>query len=105
MASKYHQVEAEIDEAISFQRDQTEPLKITHLASLFNVPYDRLRRRLQGNDSRTTRAPTNSCSRCTRSNAERRQHICYVGSVSKGWRREKDRRCIWVDSKAALFIS
>jgi hypothetical protein len=38
MASKYHQVEAEIDEAISFQKDQTEPLKITHLASLFNVP-------------------------------------------------------------------
>lgn len=59
MAPKYYQVEEEIDEAIGFQRDQTEPLKITHLASLFNVPYGRLRRRLQGNDSRTTRAPTN----------------------------------------------
>jgi hypothetical protein len=59
MVSKYHQVEVEVDEAIRFQRDQTGPLKITHLASLFNVPYDRLRKQLQDNDSRTTRAPTN----------------------------------------------
>jgi hypothetical protein len=59
MASEYQHIEGRIEQAVEFQLEQPEPLKITHLASLSDVPYQRLGRRLRGVDSRSTRAPTN----------------------------------------------
>jgi hypothetical protein len=59
IASEYQQIEERIEQAVEFQVEQSEPPRITHLASLFDVPYQRLGRRLRGVDSRSTRAPTN----------------------------------------------
>ena len=58
MANSYRDEEARIHEAISYA-DKLNLMNITRLASNFNVPYQRLRDRLHGRDSRSTRNPTN----------------------------------------------
>jgi phage baseplate assembly protein W len=59
MTTEYHQIEARIEEAVAYQSELSQSLKITVLATTFGVPYQRLRRRLQGSESRSTRSPTN----------------------------------------------
>jgi hypothetical protein len=59
MASRCQQIEERIEQAVEFQVEQSESPRVTNLASLFDVPYQRLGRRLRGVDSRFTRAPTN----------------------------------------------
>jgi hypothetical protein len=60
MNAEYRQIEARIKRAVAYQSDLgSEPLLITVLATTFDVPYQRLRRRLQGSESRSTRSPTN----------------------------------------------
>jgi len=62
MASEYQQIEERIAEAMDYRshpQNTQNPVKITELATMFNVPYQRLQRRLQGHNSRSTRAPTN----------------------------------------------
>lgn len=60
MTSEYQRIEEAISNAIEFQHSQPEPLKVTHLASLYDVPYQRLTRRLAGGKSKSTRDPTNT---------------------------------------------
>jgi hypothetical protein len=60
MNAEYRQIEARIKRAVAYQSDLgSKPLLITVLATTFDVPYQRLRRRLQGSESRSTRSPTN----------------------------------------------
>jgi hypothetical protein len=60
MNAEYRQIEARIERAVAYQSDLgSKPLPITVLATTFDVPYQRLRRRLQGSESRSTRSPTN----------------------------------------------
>lgn len=60
MTAGYRQIEARIERAVAYQSDLgSEPLPMTVLATTFDVPYQRLRRRLQGSESRSTRSPTN----------------------------------------------
>ena len=59
MASEYHQIEERIAEAMDYRSTTQIPITITKLATMFDVPYQRLKRRLQGRASRSTRPPTN----------------------------------------------
>ena len=59
MTSEYHQSEARIQRAVEHQSTLDKPLPVTKLAAIFNAPYNRLRKRLQGTESRLTRSPTN----------------------------------------------
>ena len=59
MASEYQQIEQRIANAMDYRSHTQIPTTITELATMFNVPYQRLQRRLQGHNSRSTRAPTN----------------------------------------------
>lgn len=59
MTAEYRQIEARIEHAVTYQSELSKPLPITVLATTFEVPYQRLRRRLQGSESRSTRSPTN----------------------------------------------
>ena len=60
MTAEYCQIEARIERAVAYQSDLgSEPLPMTVLATTFDIPYQRLRRRLQGSESRSTRSPTN----------------------------------------------
>jgi hypothetical protein len=59
MTSEYHHSEARIQRAVEHQSTLDKPLPVTKLATIFNAPYNRLRKRLQGTESRSTRSPTN----------------------------------------------
>ena len=59
MGSEYQQIEQRIADAIDHRSQTQISITITELATMFNVPYQRLQRRIQGHNSRSTRAPTN----------------------------------------------
>ena len=59
MTTEYYETEARIKRAVAYQSGLSEPLPVTILANTFDAPYQRLRRRLQGYESRSTRSPTN----------------------------------------------
>jgi hypothetical protein len=58
MPEDYSKVEARIKDAIDAMKREKKP-NISHYARRFNVPYQRLRMRWNGKDSRSSRPPTN----------------------------------------------
>lgn len=58
VASVYLEEEDRIAEALEYLTALEKPIPLTHLATLFEVPYQRLRHRYQGKPSKSTRAAT-----------------------------------------------
>ena len=60
MPENYHEIENRIKEALRVYYECNKP-KIAPLAREFRVPYQRLRARVKGSNSRSTRPATNKC--------------------------------------------
>ena len=60
MPENYKEIEDRISEALHAYHDRNEP-KIAPLSREFRVPYQRLRARIQGRKSRSTRRAPNKC--------------------------------------------